>query len=186
MDKLNVINFKLVVTGPFAAGKTTFISTVSEIPVVSTETAATDGTEVKDHTTVTMDFGKISVNDEDLLMELYLFGTPGQARFDFMWEILSKGMLGYVLLVDASRPETWSAAADIKCTFDKTVNVPVVVAANRASGEDTVLLRSALQLPPSIPVLECEANQKESVKQVLLTLLIGVVEELENSVKEGI
>lgn len=186
MNKLNVINFKLVVTGPFAAGKTTFIQSVSEIPVVSTETAATDGAEVKEHTTVTMDFGKISVTDEDLLMELYLFGTPGQARFDFMWDILSKGMLGYVLLVDASRPETWGAAADVRERFDRIVDVPMIVAANRATGEEPAMLRSALELGPSVPVLACEANDKESVKQVLLTLLIAVVEELENSVKEGI
>jgi hypothetical protein len=186
MDKLNVINFKLVVTGPFAAGKTTFIQSVSEIPVVSTETAASDGSEIKDHTTVTMDFGKISVSDEDLLMELYLFGTPGQARFDFMWDILSKGMLGYVLLVDASRPESWAAAADIKAKFDRIVDVPMVVAANRAAGEDIALMRSALEVGPSVPVIPCEANDKESVKQILLTLLIAVVEELENSVKEGI
>lgn len=186
MEKLNVINFKLVVTGPFAAGKTTFIESVSEIPVVSTETAATDGSDVKDHTTVTMDFGKISVDDADLMMELYLFGTPGQARFDFMWDILSRGMLGYVLLVDASRPETWSAAADIHRRFAQMVSVPMVVAANRAQGEDTNLLRAALGVEPAIPVLPCEANDKESVKQILLTLLIAVVEELESTVKEGI
>ncbi len=186
MNRVDVINFKLVVTGPFAAGKTTFIQSVSEIPVVSTETGTTDGKEVKDHTTVTMDFGKISVADEDFLMELYLFGTPGQSRFDFMWDILSRGMLGYVLLVDVTRPETWSDAADIKRRFDELGSVPMVVAANRASEGDASLLRTAVGLDSSVPVVPCEANDKESVKQVLLTLLIGVVEELENTVKGGI
>lgn len=186
MNQADVINFKLVVTGPFAAGKTTFIQAVSEIPVVSTETGTTDGSDVKDHTTVTMDFGKISVADEDLLMELYLFGTPGQSRFDFMWDILSRGMLGYVLLVDTTRPETWNDAADIKRKFDELGTVPMVVAANRASEGDASLLRAALEVGPSVPIIPCEATDKESVKQVLLTLLIGVVEELENTVKGGI
>jgi len=82
---------KMVVTGPFSAGKTEFIKTISEIDVVSTERKITDETKrVKEATTVAMDFGRITV-DEDLV--LYLFGTPGQKRFDFMWEILSEGML---------------------------------------------------------------------------------------------
>ena len=95
---------KIVVTGPFAAGKTTLIRTISEITVLSTERGITDDTKArKAETTVAMDFGRITI-DRDLV--LYLFGTPGQERFDFMWEILGEGMLGYVLLVDASRPET--------------------------------------------------------------------------------
>jgi len=88
-------NVKIVVTGPFNAGKTAFIRSVSEIDVVSTEKKITaEAEKVKSSTTVAMDFGRISV-DEDLI--LYLFGTPGQKRFDFMWEILSEGMLGFVV-----------------------------------------------------------------------------------------
>ena len=94
---------KMVITGPFNAGKTAFISSVSEIEVVSTEREITDETsQIKPKTTVAMDFGRITI-DEDLI--LYLFGTPGQKRFDFMWEILSEGMLGFVVLVDSIRPE---------------------------------------------------------------------------------
>jgi signal recognition particle receptor subunit beta len=179
----DVINFKLVVTGPFAAGKTTFISAVSEIPVVSTEAGTTEGAEVKDHTTVTMDFGKISVSDETQLMELYLFGTPGQSRFDFMWDILARGMIGYVLLVDATRPETWPEAADIKDRFEKLRPVPMVVAANRLGGQDPGPLAEALGLAPETTVIGCDAIDKESVKQVLITLLGNVVDELEAAAK---
>ncbi len=99
---------KMVVTGPFNAGKTEFIRSVSEIDVVSTERKISSEAErVKETTTVAMDFGRITV-DNDLV--LYLFGTPGQKRFDFMWEILSEGMLGFVVMVDSTRPETFREA----------------------------------------------------------------------------
>src|SRR5574337_1561765 len=97
---------KMVVTGPFSSGKTQFIQAVSEIDVVSTERKSSSEAErVKDSTTVAMDFGRITVDAE---LVLYLFGTPGQKRFDFMWEILSEGMLGFVVMVDSTRPETRS------------------------------------------------------------------------------
>ena len=97
---------KIVVTGPFAAGKTTLIRTISEITVLSTERGISDeSARRKRETTVAMDFGRISV-DSDLV--LYLFGTPGQQRFDFMWEMLGEGMLGYVLLLDATHPSSAS------------------------------------------------------------------------------
>ncbi len=93
---------KIVVTGPFSSGKTEFIQTISEIDVVSTERTITRESErIKDRTTVAMDFGRITI-DEELI--LYLFGTPGQKRFDFMWEILSEGMLGFIVMVDSTRP----------------------------------------------------------------------------------
>ena len=88
---------KMVVTGPFNSGKTQFVRSISEIDVVSTERVISSEEErVKDQTTVAMDFGRITV-DDDLI--LYLFGTPGQRRFDFMWEILSEGMLGFIVMV---------------------------------------------------------------------------------------
>ena len=92
-------NVKMVVTGPFSAGKTQFIQSVSEIEVVSTERKLTHAQEraIKETTTIAMDFGRITV-DQDLV--LYLFGTPGQKRFDFMWEILSEGMLGFIVVVE--------------------------------------------------------------------------------------
>src|SRR3974377_1805444 len=106
---------KMVVTGPFNAGKTEFIRSVSEINVVSTERKISSPAErVKETTTVAMDFGRITV-DEDLV--LYLFGTPGQKRFDFMWEILSEGMLGFIVIVDSSRPETFRDAGGLVDAF---------------------------------------------------------------------
>src|SRR3954452_4315172 len=121
---------KIVVTGPFAAGKTTLIRTISEITVLSTEKDITDDTRVrKNETTVAMDFGRITI-DRDLV--LYLFGTPGQERFDFMWEILGEGMLGYVVLVDATRKESLDEALSILEAFRRMARVPYVVALNRA------------------------------------------------------
>src|SRR5436190_16805738 len=127
---------KIVVTGPFAAGKTTLIRTISEITVLSTERGITDDTRArKAETTVAMDFGRITI-DRDLV--LYLFGTPGQERFDFMWEILGEGMLGYVLLVDASRGDSLSEAVGILDAFRRMARVPLVVALNRTEGVDEV------------------------------------------------
>src|SRR6187401_3802850 len=119
---------KIVVTGPFAAGKTTLIRTISEITVLSTEKDITDATRSrKAETTVAMDFGRITI-DRDLV--LYLFGTPGQERFDFMWEILSEGMLGFIVMVDSTRPETFREARSILETFRAYAPTPYVVAAN--------------------------------------------------------
>src|ERR1700751_6487443 len=123
---------KIVVTGPFAAGKTTLIRTISEITVLSTEKDITDETRSrKSETTVAMDFGRITI-DRDLV--LYLFGTPGQDRFDFMWEILGEGMLGYVVLVDASRPESLDEAVSILDAFCTMARVRLVVGFTRAGG----------------------------------------------------
>ncbi len=171
---------KIVVTGPFAAGKTTLIRTISEITVLSTERGITDDTRSrKAETTVAMDFGRITI-DRDLV--LYLFGTPGQERFDFMWEILGEGMLGYVLLVDADRPETLGEAAGILAAFRKMAHVPFVVALNRSAevdprAEDRV--REALELTPGTPVVACDATDKDSVKGVLLALLYSVLDDIE-------
>jgi len=120
---------KMVVTGPFAAGKTQFIQSISEIDVVATERKITRADErLKDQTTVAMDFGRITV-DESLV--LYLFGTPGQRRFDFMWEILSEGMLGFIVLLDSVRPETFREGRGILEAFRSYAPVPYVVAANK-------------------------------------------------------
>ncbi len=168
---------KMVITGPFNAGKTEFIRTISEIDVVSTERKITDETSrVKKETTVAMDFGRITV-DEDLV--LYLFGTPGQKRFDFMWEILSEGMLGFVVLVDSIRPETFREARRILDIFKSYANTPYVVAANKQDLEDawsTEDLRIALKIGPDVKVLPCVATDKESVKNVLLELLYTILE----------
>ena len=171
---------KVVVTGPFAAGKTTLIRTISEITVLSTERGVTDSTRKrKAETTVAMDFGRITI-DRDLV--LYLFGTPGQDRFDFMWEILGEGMIGYLLLVDASREDSVQEAAGILDAFRTMARVPYVVALNRASAENHALVdsvRQQLQIPSDVAILECDATDKESVKNVLLALLYAVLDDVE-------
>src|SRR5690606_22068074 len=120
---------KMVVTGPFSSGKTEFVQAISEIDVVSTERTITSEAErIKSQTTVAMDFGRITVDDD---LVLYLFGTPGQPRFDFMWEILSQGMLGFVVMVDSTRPEPFREAKLILETFRAYAPTPYVVAANK-------------------------------------------------------
>jgi small GTP-binding protein len=171
---------KMVVTGPFSAGKTEFIGRVSEIDVVSTEKRITaEDEKIKNTTTVAMDFGRITI-DEDLV--LYLFGTPGQKRFDFMWEILSEGMLGFVVMVDSTRPETFREARYILETFRAYAPTPYVVAANKQDVEDAWEpedIRIALRIDNGIKLLPCIATDKETVKEVLVELLYSILEEMD-------
>jgi len=172
---------KMVVTGPFAAGKTEFIRTISEIDVVSTERKISSPAErVKDQTTVAMDFGRITIDDD---LVLYLFGTPGQKRFDFMWEILSEGMLGFIVVVDSARPETFREARSILDTFRGYAATPYVVAANKQDHVDAWPpddLRIALKIDGAIKVLPCVANDRESVKNTLLELLYSILERMDS------
>lgn len=172
---------KMVITGPFSSGKTEFISSISEIDVVRTERQITAEAEraVKEATTVAMDFGRITVDDD---LVLYLFGTPGQRRFDFMWEILAEGMLGFVVMVDSTKPETFREAKSILETFRAYAPTPYVVAANKQDLPDAWSvddLRIALRIDSNIKLLPCVANDKESVKTVLLELLYAILEEME-------
>jgi len=171
---------KMVITGPFSAGKTEFIRTISEIDVVSTERRISlDAERIKDQTTVAMDFGRITVDDD---LVLYLFGTPGQKRFDFMWEILSEGMLGFIVIVDSSRPETFREARGILDTFRGYAETPYVIAANQQDHEDAWApddLRIALKIGKDVRVLPCVANDKELVKSVLLELLYSILETMD-------
>jgi small GTP-binding protein len=173
---------KIVVTGPFSSGKTEFIRSVSEIDVVSTERKITaEAEKIKSSTTVAMDFGRITVDDD---LVLYLFGTPGQRRFDFMWEILSEGMLGFIVMVDSARPETFREARSILETFRAYAPTPYVVAANKQDVDDAWDLedmRVALRLDPKVKFLPCVARDKESVKKVLLELLYTILTEMESS-----
>lgn len=169
---------KMVVTGPYAAGKTEFISSVSEIRVVSTERKATRPSEVatKEMTTVAMDFGRITVDEE---LVLYLFGTPGQRRFDFMWEILSEGMLGFVVMIDSTKPETFREAKRILRTFQQYAHTPYVVAANKQDLQDAWEpgdIGIVLRLNSDVKVLPCNALNKESVKNILLELLYSILD----------
>jgi signal recognition particle receptor subunit beta len=172
---------KIVVTGPFSAGKSTLIRTISEITVLSTEKDITDETKSrKSETTVAMDFGRITI-DKDLV--LYLFGTPGQDRFDFMWEILGEGMIGYILLLDATRMESLDEAVGILAAFRRMAHVPFAVGLNRAEGMEPgteAQIRETLQLADNVPVLPCDATDRESVKAVLLALLYSVAESLDD------
>ena len=173
---------KMVVTGPFNAGKTAFIQSVIEIDVVSTERKISSEEErIKETTTVAMDFGRITVDDD---LVLYLFGTPGQKRFDFMWEILSEGMLGFIVMVDSARPETFREARGILQTFRAYAPTPYVVAANKQDYPDAWEvedLRIALKLDPKVKMLPCVASDKEMVKKVLLELLYSILEEMKDS-----
>jgi hypothetical protein len=165
---------KVVIAGPFAAGKTRFINTVSEIKTVTTEKRIQHSGEkqVKDYTTVAMDFGKIRIDDEH---ELYLFGTPGQFRFDFMWEILGEGALGIIVLVDSTDPTTFHEARKIINFFQSRFPVPIVVGANKqdmpnAWSPEDVRIALDIDKGEGIPVIPVSSVDKESVKNALLTL----------------
>jgi len=172
----------MVITGPYASGKTEFIKSISEIDVVSTEAKVSEGTkeaQEKSDTTVAMDFGRITVDDD---LVLYLFGTPGQRRFDFMWEILAEGMLGFVVMVDSTKPETFREAKSILETFRAYAPTPYVVAANKQDVPDAWPaddLRIALRIEENVKLLPCVAKEKESVKNVLLQLLYAILEEMD-------
>lgn len=172
---------KMVISGAVNAGKTEFIKAISEIEVVSTERRATDDTKlIKKETTVAMDFGRIAISPD---LVLHLFGTPGQKRFDFMWEILSEGMLGLVILVDSTRPETFRETNRIIDFFVSYRDTPYVIAANkqdRPNAWDPDELRLALRQPPQVPVLPCVASDRESVRNVLLALLNVILERSED------
>jgi uncharacterized protein len=176
---------KMVVTGPFSAGKTEFIRSVSEIDVVSTERKISSAHEkaIKEATTVAMDFGRITVDDD---LVLYLFGTPGQRRFDFMWEILSEGMLGFIVMVDSTRPETFREARSILETFRAYAPTPYVVAANKQDMKDAWEvddMRHALRLDPKVKLISCIATDRDSVKAILLELLYSILNEMESGEK---
>ena len=170
---------KVVVTGPFNAGKTTFIKSVSEITVLSTERQVSDASgEGGGETTVAMDFGRITVSDD---VVLYLFGTPGQERFSFMWETLSEGMLGFVVLVDSDSPDSISDASAMIEFFTNMSDVPFVVAANKVREDDAASLtgiRDRLSLAENVPLLPCDAREKDSVKSVLLGLLYEILDSM--------
>ena len=176
----NTRQVKVVVTGPFGAGKTTLIKTMSEIAVLSTERKVTGSAEkqTKANTTVAMDFGRMTIDAE---LQLYLFGTPGQKRFDFMWQILAEGMLGFVILVDAQREASYEEATEILEFFQETAEVPFVVAVNKGEHpeEDIARARKWLRLPEAVRCVAVDARDKDSVKETLLELLYAVLDDIE-------
>lgn len=167
---------KILIAGGFGVGKTTMVSAISEISPLRTEELITEvsqgvddlsGVEQKSTTTVALDFGRISI-DKDLV--LYLFGTPGQDRFWFLWDELARGALGAVVLADTRRLGNSFAAIDY---FERR-GLPFIVGVNCFDGapgysEDEV--RDALDLDPGTPVLLCDARSRQSSKTVLLTLV---------------
>lgn len=167
---------KIVIVGGFGVGKTTLVGSVSEIRPLTTEETMTQagvgvddvaGVERKTSTTVAMDFGRISINDE---LVLYLFGTPGQQRFWFLWNGLFKGALGAVVLVDTRRLEV---SFDVIGRLEER-NVPFVVAINsfsEAPAYPTEELRAALDLPEYVPIINCDARKRASSRDVLMTLM---------------
>jgi signal recognition particle receptor subunit beta len=162
--------------GGFGVGKTTFVRSVSEIRPLTTEETMTQasaevddiaGVERKTATTVAMDFGRITLNDE---LVLYLFGTPGQQRFWFLWNGLFEGALGAIVLVDTRRLEV---SFDVIGRLEEA-DVPFVIAVNSfpdATSYLTEEVRSALDLPENVPIVLCDARERPSSRDVLISLM---------------
>ncbi|MBN1286459.1 MAG: ATP/GTP-binding protein [Anaerolineae bacterium] len=163
--------YKIIVTGPFNSGKTQFIQTISDIPVVSTERkVTTEDRGIKAETTVAMDYGRVKLDDKIL----HLDGTPGQVRFKFMWEILAKEMNGFIILVDSTDPGTFPEVSELAETFQNFHKVPYIVAANKQDMEGRVSLtevRRGSGVGDDITVMPCVSIEKTSVRQVLLQIV---------------
>jgi small GTP-binding protein len=171
---------KVVIAGPFGAGKTTFISTLSEIDVVSTEKAASSSEAAsKAQSTIAMDYGRISVDEA---LTVYLFGTPGQRRFDFMWEIIAEGMQGFIILVDSTDPTMFKEAISTLAIFRNYASVPFLIALNKQDKADAISpdeFRKLVELDDSIKILPSIATDYESAKGIVLELLHLILEEME-------
>ncbi|MDJ0724979.1 MAG: ATP/GTP-binding protein [Prochloraceae cyanobacterium] len=170
MEKL-----KIVIVGPVGAGKTSFIRSISEVEVVDTDRRATDETATRKHnTTVAMDYGKLTLKSGKVL---YLHGAPGQARFDFMWEILIRGVHGYILLVDAHRPQDFHSARQILNFVKERIQAPMIIGITHTDCEDAwevddvCLALGLLEEEDRPPIVVVNAISSSSVAKCLVTLL---------------
>jgi small GTP-binding protein len=165
-------SYNILVTGTYGAGKTRFIQTISDLPIVSTEKNISHPTHIKDKktTTVAMDYGRVQIGKD----QLHLRGTPGQARFSFMREILSKKLHGFVLLIDSTRPETFEESARILEDLRTHNEIAHIIAANKQDLPNAIrydLIRQQLSMKGELFIVPCTSTHKASVVQVLTQLL---------------
>ncbi len=162
--------YKVVVTGPFNAGKTTFVNTLSDIETVETDRKTRHSeARIKSTTTVALDYGRVKLNRN---LNIHLFGTPGQERFEFMRDLLADGMHGFIFLVDSTDREGLKQAANLLTLFKGQRNVPYVLAANKA--DKKALSQAAIKRELNLngqPVIPCIATDKASVRNVVQRLI---------------